>query len=209
MRRTAVVFAALAVFVSPAACGGAPPSDLTTGFGPEGNDAGTQHGMDSGSTHEASVGQDSSAPKDASMHVDSSALPEASPPDVFVVEASTPVQVLCPEDGDTTMTCDPGQICCVTGNAQDGEMDICQSSGSGCQGTTVNCAASADCDANEVCCGTESTSGGSVTYTDVSCAKNCTQSNHFQFCDPTANDCPLTHPACTPSSVLSGYSVCE
>ena len=129
--------------------------------------------------------------------------------DVEPVEAGG-TQVLCPQDnGGSSVNCDPGQICCVTGDPQTNQAGMCQSSGSQCGGTPVSCAATADCDTNQVCCGTETSSGGPTTYTDVTCAKTCAGTNRIRFCDPAANDCPVTQPTCQPSQLLLGYNVCE
>jgi hypothetical protein len=136
---------------------------------------------------------------------------------VAVIDVVTPVEepaptgpaVLCPADGGAT-TCDPGQFCCVIGNAKQGvQTDTCEPAGTACAGTPVTCAKAADCPVGQVCCGTQQTVGNVVSYVDVTCAASCTGNDQRAFCDQTANTCPPATPTCALSTLMPGYNVCQ
>jgi hypothetical protein len=90
---------------------------------------------------------------------------------------------------------------------------VCQESDAACAGTAVGCARTADCPAGSICCGTEVQSGSAPSYTALTCKVTCTDTTmpgavHNQFCDPAGTDCP-SGKTCSPSSVLSGFSICK
>jgi hypothetical protein len=117
--------------------------------------------------------------------------------------------VLCPVQGSPSM-CQPGDICCITGDPMQGtQMDNCQTQGQACAGTRVRCAMKADCPGAEICCGTEQTVTGVVSYTEVTCATTCASTTQRIFCDPAGNDCPAATPTCGQSTLLPGYNVCQ
>jgi len=214
MRRRGVPFAlVLAVapvlpVVSASACGGAVDSGLLTGPATE---AGTsQQGGDAGGG-----GQDTGLPPfDASTGVDTGASVDSGTTtvDVFTLPESGPSgpSVLCPNMGNP-QTCNPGQICCITGSAMQGnQVDTCQPSGQGCSGgTAVRCGSGADCTGGKICCGTQQLVNGMYEYTEVTCAATCAGTTQRIFCDPQNNTCPAATPTCGQSQLLPGYSVCQ
>jgi hypothetical protein len=116
--------------------------------------------------------------------------------------------VLCPMQGQPS-TCNPGDYCCVTGDASQGpQTDTCEPSGQSCSGgTDVHCSATADCPTNYVCCGLKDSTG--TMYTEVACRQSCNGTSQITFCDPAAMDCPQATPTCVQSQLLQGYSVCQ
>lgn len=203
MRRGAAVPLIALLFAIAPACSGAAPTDLLTpgssGTSDSGADTGKQGGSDAGS-------KDGTAPFDSGNPVTEAGVPETGVKETGGGPQGP--QVLCPQNGQPS-TCPSGDFCCVTGDPQLGpQTDTCDPSGATCAGTTVHCASTADCPANEVCCGTLLVNGNSNMYTDVSCAKDCTGQNNVQFCDPQVNDCP-NNGTCSGSQLLTGYNVCH
>jgi hypothetical protein len=206
----AVALAPAIVIVS--ACGGAQSIDfghtVDSGSG-SGGGSGSSSGVSSEDSG-ASTSDAGQAPMDAVAVID-----VIEPMDVTPVEEPAPTgpAVLCPSNGNP-MTCNTGEVCCVTGDpAQGTQTDTCQSSGSPCSGgTLISCASKADCPGSEVCCGTEQTDPQTmmVTYTGVSCAPSCAGTNKRIFCDPMApGTCPTATPVCGQSQLLPGYTVCQ
>jgi len=207
-RRTVPVLAVALLALAPA-CSGAAQSDLLTG----------PAGSSSGGTVERDGGIDSGRPVEDAGTPDGTTVDASGPPDAGVPETGGKdsgggpqgTQVLCPQNGQPS-TCNPGQVCCVSGDPQAGtQTDTCDPSGATCAGTPVHCASAADCPNSEVCCGTQSydPNTGSYMYSDVSCAKDCSGQGHYVFCDPQhPNACP-NGTGCGPSQLLQGFSVCQ
>jgi hypothetical protein len=87
-------------------------------------------------------------------------------------------------------------------------MDNCEHQGQACTGgTTVHCAAAADCPMNYVCCGQKDPTG--MMYTEVGCRQSCNGTGQVTFCDPAAMDCPMAAPTCQQSQLLQGFNVCQ
>jgi hypothetical protein len=143
-------------------------------------------------------------------------MPDASMQDVTSVDVVEPMEtgptgppVLCPNQGQP-MNCSPGDVCCVTGDPNQGtQTDTCQHSGQSCSGTIVRCASAADCPQNQVCCGQKDTT--TMTYQEVACRQTCTGVGQVTFCDPSAATSQCTDPTapnCVQSTLLPGYNVC-
>lgn len=197
------------------ACGGltvAPGDGGASGDGPTGTLSGG--GSSSGVAVDSSAGDGSRGSTDAAgldavvvdaiTLVDAAAGKEASP---------TGPAVACPDETNPT-TCQPGQFCCVVGNAKQGgqgsQTDTCEAAGAPCAGTPVHCAVPADCPSDQVCCGTEQTAGGVTSYVEVSCAWTCTAPTQRTFCDHLAGTpCPASAPTCALSTIMPGYDVCN
>ena len=212
-------FLALAIGL-PLACGGASNTDLLGGGhssssssssssggssgGSSGSGSGSGSGSSSGSASSSGSGSGSSSGGDQ----------DASMQDVSTVDVVQPMEtgpmgpsVLCPMQGQPA-TCDQGDFCCVTGDAQLGtQMDNCEHMGTTCAGTPVRCASTADCPQGQTCCGQKDTTG--MMYLEVGCKAQCTGTGQITFCDPAAMDCPSNAPTCQQSQLLQGYNVCQ
>jgi hypothetical protein len=160
-------------------------------------------------------------------------LPDASSPDVgtepppdagISVDALPPKDVYVKDVGNPYV--DPGIACGTTDCAPDA--DICCGTitsyyptytySYACQalnpyvqcagGLPLYCDDDHDCPTGQVCCGDL----GYQNYAKVSCKPSCTGSlygyQQIHFCDPKAPDCDSTQ-ACTASTVLTGYYVCQ
>jgi hypothetical protein len=166
-----------------------------------GSSGGTASDSGAGVHDGAPVGTDSGTTIDANAPHDASAT-DAPPP--------TGGAVKCPSDP-APATCDPGDFCCVVGDATQGaQTDTCEPASAPCSGTAVRCAVGADCPSNQVCCGTIQTVNGVSSYTAVSCADSCTGALQRIFCDQLAsNPCPASEPTCSLSTIMPGYNVCN
>ena len=215
-----VVAVAVSALGLAAACGGAQSIDFGRddsgggGGGGSGGGSGSSSGVSgggsgggSGSSSGASGSSSGAAEDSGSGFVDS-----GGPDDVTTVEEPPPTgpAVLCPMNGNPA-TCEPGDYCCVVGNAMQGnQTDNCETGGSSCSGTPVHCASPADCPSGQICCGTEQTVGNVVSYVDVVCASTCSLTNQRIFCDQSGpNPCPPTIPTCALSTLMPGYNVCQ
>ena len=161
-----------------------------------------------GETGDAQVVTDASVFHDATGVTDA----DASSPDSTTGDDGPPTgpSVECPDQGNPA-TCQPGQYCCVVGDAKHGnQTDTCEPASAPCSGTPVRCAVPADCPSGEVCCGTEQTVAGVTSYVEVSCATTCSGAGQRTFCDHLAGTpCPASAPTCAFSSILPGYEVCN
>jgi hypothetical protein len=206
-----LVLVSLGALAATPACGGATASDLVGGTGSSSGGGGSSGGADA-APDSGGAGLDSGvqftsdtgiAPADAGIVLDTGA-----PADVSTVEEPPPASgpsVLCPMNG-SPATCEPGDYCCVVGSAaQQDQTDNCQPSGKSCSGASVRCAKKTDCPTGQVCCGTIP---NGTAYTEVACATTCTGLTKRTFCDPSANECPVTT-MCLGSQLMPGYSVCQ
>jgi hypothetical protein len=228
MRRTvSVALVVLPALAFAPACGGA----LSSGVDGKGDAASSSGGAGSGSGAGGSSGGSSSggggsgssggalsdsgssgsdaavAPRDAASGLDAAGSADTAP--TGDSSASGP-SVLCPSNGSED-TCAPGQSCCVVGDAKQGgtQTDTCVPGGTPCAGTLVECARAADCPSGQVCCGTQQTAGGVVSYVGVVCATTCAGQNQRVFCDQLANTCSPSTPTCALSTIMPGYGVCQ
>lgn len=197
------------------ACGGAQAIDFADAGSGSGSGSGGGSGSGSGSGSGGASGSSSGGVEEDSGAgvVDSGGLADVTEPlDVTPVEEPMPTgpAVLCPMNGNPA-TCEPGDYCCVVGNAMEGtQTDNCQSGGSSCSGTPVKCASPADCPSGQICCGTQQTVAGVVSYSNVECATTCSLTNQRIFCNQmAANPCPATAPTCALSTLMPGYNVCQ
>jgi hypothetical protein len=216
------VIVAIAAITVWGGCSGASSSSLLGGSGgkPSGSSSGSGS---SGGGSSGSSGTGSSSGSSGSGSSSGSTSSSGTTMDSGVLDSGTTVidtgtgdeptptgpAVLCPMGG-SPATCQPGDFCCVTGDAMQGtQMDNCQTPAQSCSGTKVHCAATADCPANQVCCGNQQQVMGVFTYTEVSCAASCASTTQRIFCDPAANDCPQQTPTCGQSQLMPGYNVCQ
>jgi hypothetical protein len=205
-----IIGAVLSLLALAPACGGALSANLDGKGDSGGGGSGSGNSSSGASMDSGSGGSDAGqAPVDAIAMLDG-----VGPADVTAVEEQEPPpsgpSVLCPSNGSAD-TCDPGQFCCVVGDAQQGGMqtDTCEPAGTSCAGTPVECASPADCPGGQVCCGTEQTVGKVVSYVGVVCAASCAGTNQRMFCDPASNACPAAKPTCALSTLMPGYNVCQ
>jgi hypothetical protein len=181
--------------------------------GVSGSSSGNSGGGSGSSSGGSTVDSGSGGVDSGQSAMDSAVLDVIGPEDTGPVEEPMPTgpSVLCPMNG-SPATCEPGDYCCVTGNAMQGtQTDNCEPSGTSCTGgTPVRCASPADCPSGQICCGTEQTVGNVVSYIDVVCATTCALSNQRIFCDQMTTDpCPTTAPTCALSTLMPGYNVCQ
>ncbi len=210
MRRRSVSPVLLLLAAVAPACGGAVGSSLLDGTREV--DAGTPQGGDSGpATRDSGAGQPVDAwtpPGDSGGGV----IDTGAPVDVFTQPETGPTgpAVVC-ATANSSQTCAPGQICCITGDPQNVQTAVCDNDKQSCQGTVVSCATQADCPGGQICCGSQQTVNGVTIYTDLSCAQSCNGQNQRVFCDPNQQPsaCPQWAPSCGPSGLLPGYSVCQ
>ncbi|HEY8086831.1 MAG TPA: hypothetical protein VIF09_03280 [Polyangiaceae bacterium] len=176
-------------------------------------------GVPGGDTADAQAVTDAAVLHDASGVTDAVVVLDATPDASFVDSSSadatgdepaTGPSVECPGQGNPA-TCQPGQYCCIVGDAKHGnQTDTCEPASAPCSGTPVRCAVPADCPTGQVCCGTEQTVGGVTSYLGVSCATTCSGADQRTFCDHLAGTpCPASAPTCAFSSILPGYEVCN
>lgn len=211
---------ALTSMTGPPACGGATSAFTTPSGGATENgseDSGSSGGSGGGGldatldTGGMTSADDATTPPDASMGGQESTDAGDAAPGAGDAAPDAPGRgVLCPQ-GSQASYCASGQSCCVTTTTgllgTTTQTNTCQSST--CSGAVVHCAAQADCQAGEICCGTEDTTG--TSYQEVTCATTCTTgvfATRVQFCDPTADVCP-SGTTCRTSTVIQGYTVCR
>jgi hypothetical protein len=208
----------------PAACGGAQAINLggsdsgggggggSGGGSGSGSSSGTSGGSGSGSGSSSGGSGGGSGSSSGSAEDSGSGVMDSSSDDVTPVEEPMPTgpSVLCPMNANPA-TCEPGDYCCVVGNAMQGnQTDNCQTGGSSCAGTPVRCASPADCPNGQICCGTEQTVDNVVSYIQVVCADTCSLTTQRIFCDQSGiNTCPVTAPTCALSTLMPGYNVCQ
>ena len=155
-----------------ASSGGSGGSGGSSGSSGSSGSGGSGSGSSGAFSDSGSAGSDAAgAPPDAASGLDAAGSADTAP--TGDSSASGPF-VLCPSNGSAD-TCAPGQSCCVVGDAKQGgtQTDTCVSSGTPCAGTLVECARAADCPSGQVCCGTQQTVGGVVSYAGVVCAMTC------------------------------------
>jgi hypothetical protein len=177
--------------------------------------------QDAGRTDDATASSSGGSPVDAgagSFDAHQSSTDAVAAADVtalgdapFQGNPPTYPSIECPAADGGPATCEPGQYCCIVGNAMQGaQTDTCEPLDASCSGTPVHCAVPSDCEDGKVCCGTEQTVGGITSYVDVSCAASCIGANQRIFCNPLGPyTCPSTAPTCALSSILPGYDVCN
>lgn len=212
MRRRVLPSVALLLSALGPACSGASSSSLLGPAPPPQEPQGDSAAPDTGSLpppeEDSGAAPDTSAPPvDTGIPVvDSGTVEDVAPPDAN----PTGARVLCPMKG-IPATCDPGQDCCVSTSGTGNQTDTCQTPGTHCNGAVVSCSSSSQCPNGEVCCGTETTNGGTPMYVQVSCATACVSQGgqtKVTFCDPQKPQCP-NGLQCAQSSVLQGFYVCR
>ena len=106
------------------------------------------------------------------------------------------------------------QDCCVGPKSAPGHM--CQSAGDyktclASGSTPVFCSEAADCP-GQICCGTKP-SPYAFGYSYVACDNTCESTNNTKivFCNPTVmpDTCTPFGLSCSPSSLLTGFSICQ
>ncbi len=207
LRALATLGLPFALLLAPA-CGGAVAYNLggepDAGSGSSSGSGGSSSGSSSGGAQDAGAPVLDAAPTVDAIAVVDAGVVDSAPPVEEPPPTTTGPTVLCPNNGNP-MTCQAGEYCCVSGNAMQGnQTDSCLSKSASCVGTPIRCAATADCPAGQVCCGSRTTTG----YTKVACAATCA-GNDITFCDPMASDCPQATPTCNPSQLLPGFNVCQ
>jgi hypothetical protein len=134
--------------------------------------------------------------------------------DASLLDGASGGGLLCPSMQSLTMTCSPGEFCCVEmqGTMPSG---VCDSNGATCEGgVPVLCADKADCPSGEFCCGLQEVATNPPQYLYVGCKPACDPNTVngtrlLQLCAPDSGECVAPTPVCTPSILLGGFYVCN
>jgi hypothetical protein len=206
MRPTGSVFLLLSLGL--ASCGGAGESNLFQPGHDSGADVGTEDVRASDGEGRDTTPPPDVAPMDVTPPMDTSPPPpkDTGPPDT----GPKFPPIFC-----GTSTCEAmTEDCCVGPKSAPGHM--CQSAGDyktclASGSTPVFCSEAADCP-GQICCGTKP-SPYAFGYSYVSCDNTCESTNNTKivFCNPTVmpDTCMPFGLSCSPSSLLTGFSVCQ